>query len=162
MINCLTVAGTPDTDKEEPVTRTVAINREASLGDDTAVQGSSYCGEAPSLMGENTTLGGSTLTPMYPPNKSMFQEPVSLATAGPEQRGQSGCGGHAATLDHLAGVVDISCVERPLLGYHGDTPTCVSNDSPLASVDATDCVDAPWPSHCAAPAVSRRCWDSLT
>ena len=161
MINCLTVAGTPDTDKEEPVTRTVAINREASLGDDTAMLGS-YYREAPSLMGENASLGGSTFTPMYPSNKSMFQEPVRLATAGPEQGGQPGCGGHAATLDHLAGVVDISCVERPLLGYHGDPPTCVSIDSPLASEDVTDSVGAPWPSYCAAPAVSQQYWVSLT
>ena len=164
-INCLTVAGTSDTDKadqEEPVPSIDATNWVASPGDDHAMLGSSCYGEVPSLIDENTSLGGSINIPFYPPNKSMLQEPVILATVGPEQGGQPGCAGLAATLDHLAGVVDGSCVERSILTNHGDPLTCVSSDSPLASVDVTDSVDTPCSSYCAAPAVSQQYWYSLT
>ena len=127
------------------------------IADKTTMLGRSCYGEASSLIGENTSLGGSNMTHMYPLNTSMLQEPVILATVGPKQGDQPGCAGHVAALDHLAGVVDSSCVERSLLGYHGDPPTCVSRDSSLAPTDVTDSEDNPWSPCGAAPPVSQQC-----
>ena len=75
-INCLTVLDTSDTDKadkEEPVSRTDATNCEASLGDDTAMLGSSCYGEVTNLIDKNTSLGGFSNIPLYPSSKSILQ-----------------------------------------------------------------------------------------
>ena len=68
-------------------------------------------------------------------------DPAMLATVVPEWRDMPGCAGLAAPLDHLAGVVDSSSVDKSLLGYNGNPPTSVTSHSTLVNI--TYSVDTP-------------------
>ena len=84
---------------------------------------------APGLAsGENSNLGDLAIS----------------AIVGSGQRGLSGSSGQAAALDHLAGVVDDSCVERSMLGSGGNYPAFFNRDTSLAPDNVTPSEGTPW------------------
>ena len=87
---------------------------------------SSSCGGTASMSDENTNL-----------------EPATLATAEPEQGGLPRCTGHASALDHLGGVEDGTCVDRSILGYSGNLPTCHSTNTSLVPSNFPHSGDTP-------------------
>ena len=78
------------------------------------------------------------------PDVPLPQDPAIFITVGPEQGGLPGCAGHVAALDHLAGVVVGSCVERSMLGCSGSSPASPTRNTFLAPEIDTHSEGTPW------------------